>query len=595
MNVLVYAGAGTSSASVQHVLQSLKKYAGRFYDIKRIDEVALSNEPWEAGCSLLVIPGGRDLPYLESLKPTAINRIKNWLIHDGGKYLGICAGAYFASTEIEFDRGGPLEVVGKRPLSLFNGRAIGPLFPGFSYDGHEGSCAAKLLPSFKFNSSPFTAYYNGGCHFIEGNIEADQILARYPNGENAVILCGVGKGTALLTGAHIEYDMALLDIEENIPKTLVEDLKPTDSIKNKFWSDCLRLLGLQVEETALRTSENMLLTPLLVYSSSIEQAQLSPSWLGGNKADTKAFKLSDNDNPLVNFDESSSDYLVHIPKDNKEVFPGMSFNPEAFFERLKTLRFGHSLLYAERILSTQTILMNNPGFASQLSSGTVVLAGDQLAGKGRGNNVWLSSTGCLQFTLIIDHTTSKTLSIIQYLVATAMAKTISHLPGLGLGEVRLKWPNDIYIQRKSDGQLKKAGGILVTSYCTGNAFRLYIGIGLNVYDTPWSFCVNDLADGTGSHITKEILLSGFLNCFENLYHSMVATSRFPKELYYKYWLHQDQIVFLEEEQKQVKITGIDENGYLLVYELSDNDKKHLLQPDGNSFDMMKKLIVRKIH
>lgn len=588
MNVLVYSGPGTSVTSVQHVLQSLKKYVGRFYDIKKIDEVALSNEPWEVGCSLLVIPGGRDVPYLESIKPAAISRIKNWVANDGGKYLGICAGAYFASAKVVFDKGGALEVVGSRPLSFFKGQAVGPLFPGFSYNGHEGACAVKLLPSLRFDSPPFEAYYNGGCHFLD--VEAtDQIVAKYSNGENAIVFCGVGKGAALLTGAHIEYDSALLDIEKNVPKRLLQELEATEMVKNKFWSDCLRLLELQVEEAATSVSGNMLLSPLLVYSSSDEPSSLS--WIGGFKTDEKTFKLVSEGDKLADFDESRPDYLVHVPHGN--VFPWMTFNPKAFFNNLKTVAFGHNILYAERIMSTQTVLIKNPGFASQLPSGTVVLAGDQLAGKGRGKNFWLSSTGCLQFTMVIDHESPKTLSIIQYLVATAMAETISRLPGLNLGEIRLKWPNDIYIKRKSDEQMKKAGGILVTSNSIGNAFRLYIGFGINVYDTPWSFCVNDMADGSGPRITKEALLSGFLNSFESLYNTMVTNGRFPADLYYKHWSHQDEIVFLEEEQKQVILKGIDENGYLIAIDLANSDKKHLLQPDGNSFDMMKKLITRK--
>ena len=44
--------------------------------------------------------------------------------------------------------------------------------------------------------------------------------------------------------------------------------------------------------------------------------------------------------------------------------------------------------------------------------------------------------------------------------------------------------------------------------------------------------------------------------------------------------------------KKGVVVGIDEYGYLVV-KLSENNKHVTLQPDGNSFDMMKNLILIK--
>ena len=43
-------------------------------------------------------------------------------VENGGSYLGICAGAYFACDYIEFDKNGPLEVVGPRDLKFYPGK-----------------------------------------------------------------------------------------------------------------------------------------------------------------------------------------------------------------------------------------------------------------------------------------------------------------------------------------------------------------------------------------------------------------------------------------------------------------------------------------
>jgi biotin--protein ligase len=92
--------------------------------------------------------------------------------------------------------------------------------------------------------------------------------------------------------------------------------------------------------------------------------------------------------------------------------------------------------------------------------------------------------------------------------------------------------------------------------------------------------------------------------FEALHARLCAGAGFPYELYYKHWLHRRQVVYLEAEQAKVCIEGIDEHGYLraravdeglrgLLYPAASAARTFLLQPDGNSFDMMRKLIHRK--
>jgi biotin--protein ligase len=69
---------------------------------------------------LLAIGGGYDLGLIEALGVEGMANIKEY-VSTGGSYLGICAGAYFACDSIEFDQGGPLEVVGERSLKFCSG------------------------------------------------------------------------------------------------------------------------------------------------------------------------------------------------------------------------------------------------------------------------------------------------------------------------------------------------------------------------------------------------------------------------------------------------------------------------------------------
>ena len=111
---------------------------------------------------------------------------------------------------------------------------------------------------------------------------------------------------------------------------------------------------------------------------------------------------------------------------------------------------------------------------SFLPSPLLSLATHQIAGRGRGSNTWLSPPGCLQFSLYLRLSLASfpatKLVFIQYLFALAVAEACRDenvLGGLGW-DVRLKWPNDIYVATR-EGGMKKVGGVLVnTSFMGGN-------------------------------------------------------------------------------------------------------------------------------
>jgi len=110
------------------------------------------------------------------------------------------------------------------------------------------------------------------------------------------------------------------------------------------------------------------------------------------------------------------------------------------------------------------------------------LASLQLAGRGRGSNIWLSPSGCLQFSLLLRTSLvtlpASKLVFVQYLFGLAVVEACRGDTVLGkLGEkVRLKWPNDLYaITGTDDRDRKKIGGILVNTSFTGNQVVIVIG------------------------------------------------------------------------------------------------------------------------
>ncbi|GAA53586.1 biotin--protein ligase [Clonorchis sinensis] len=106
-----------SSLQLRTTLQTLFPKASIIEtDGRRLCERYLLNET-----TLLCFGGGYDLGFLETLGPSGCAVIRDF-IQKGGRYLGLCAGAYFASDQCVFDKGGPLEVCGQRFIRLFEGK-----------------------------------------------------------------------------------------------------------------------------------------------------------------------------------------------------------------------------------------------------------------------------------------------------------------------------------------------------------------------------------------------------------------------------------------------------------------------------------------
>ena len=131
----------------------------------------------------------------------------------------------------------------------------------------------------------------------------------------------------------------------------------------------------------------------------------------------------------------------------------------------------------------------NPRFLASLQAPIVSVATFQLSGRGRGSNTWLSPTGCLQFSILVRASlrasglSGPRLVFVQYLAGLAIVRACRDERALGAergARVRLKWPNDVYIDLPSSsssspsvaggGEKKKVGGILVNmSFADGNA------------------------------------------------------------------------------------------------------------------------------
>lgn len=227
--VLIYAGTGAGKDSVFQTLSTLKKNLGAKYEVRTVLALELIEQDWENETALLVVPGGADIPYTYLLNGKGNAKIKAY-VENGGAFLGICAGAYYGSSQVEFAVGSSLEVVGPRELGFFQGVSEGPALAPYHYKNHSGARAACLqLGAVSF--SP-VVFYSGGGAFVDAAAYSNvQVIANYNHEicqQAAIVKCLVGKGVALLSAVHFEFDPALMDEQDTYLKLLIPELQKSE-------------------------------------------------------------------------------------------------------------------------------------------------------------------------------------------------------------------------------------------------------------------------------------------------------------------------------------------------------------------------------
>jgi len=103
--------------------------------------------------------------------------------------------------------------------------------------------------------------------------------------------------------------------------------------------------------------------------------------------------------------------------------------------------------------------------------GTVIIADEQTAGRGRIKRVWLSPKGSIALSIILYPSVVNLPSLIM-LASLAVVHSIEAVTGL---RSQVKWPNDVLVNDR------KVCGILIESSLRGNIVDYaIIGIGVNV-------------------------------------------------------------------------------------------------------------------
>lgn len=201
------------------------------------------------------------------------------------------------------------------------------------------------------------------------------------------------------------------------------------------------------------------------------------------------------------------------------------------------------------------------------AEGTVVVAREQTAGRGRAGRVWQTPHGtALLFSVLLRPTVPvERLSRVALVAAVAVAEALEEQTGL---VVYLKWPNDVWIDER------KVAGILVSSRIVSTAATAVLGIGLNVNQE-----LGELPQGavslrvaTGRAHDLEELLQNLLYRLDAAYRSFLTSEGRPDLASWRQRaaLLGEQVAIVDGGVERIGVfEGIDEQGALLLSTADD--------------------------
>ncbi len=242
---------------------------------------------------------------------------------------------------------------------------------------------------------------------------------------------------------------------------------------------------------------------------------------------------------------------------------GDIFDEKTIREHLRTGWAGRQVVFRIQVDSTNAL-------AERLSKegaphGTLVVAREQTAGRGRLGRNWIVPSGTsLTMSLLlrpeISPDAAPMLTLVMGLSAALALEDLDLFPGI-------KWPNDVVLSRK------KVCGILTEMNLEGSGIReVIIGVGLNVNVDSFPPELPDKATSlsleTGKSYDKNILISRILERFEKAYDEFCKTSDLKglMEDYNRLLVNRGELVKVldQKDPYEGRALGINELGELLV-------------------------------
>ncbi|AKC59766.1 biotin--[acetyl-CoA-carboxylase] ligase [Blochmannia endosymbiont of Polyrhachis (Hedomyrma) turneri] len=230
---------------------------------------------------------------------------------------------------------------------------------------------------------------------------------------------------------------------------------------------------------------------------------------------------------------------------------------------LSQLSYKGELVILKTVASTNQYLLDNIYY---LQSGDVCLAESQMQGRGRYGKYWFSPFGknvYLSIYWLLSHSNRREPITILSLVVSVVIVEV--LQSLGVNDIRVKWPNDIYFRGR-----KLAGVLIEVISKFRNCIHVVIGIGINtammlkvVEDSVSIVSLEEI----GIKVDRNILAVKMINA---LYRSLIQfeccgfSSFISRWLSLDYFYNQRVKVFVDDRWVLGISKGINGNGELLL-------------------------------
>jgi BirA family biotin operon repressor/biotin-[acetyl-CoA-carboxylase] ligase len=242
-----------------------------------------------------------------------------------------------------------------------------------------------------------------------------------------------------------------------------------------------------------------------------------------------------------------------------------SLSPTAITNNLGTRFIGQRVIYYPSLPSTMDEAKRQAQQGAK--EGTVIVAGEQTAGRGRMKRGWLSPRGSIALSIILYPKLAYLSSLIM-VASLGVAHCIEKVTGL---KAEIKWPNDVLVNSK------KVCGILIESEVKGKrADYAIIGIGINVNLKPADLSeALPLATSLSHELGKDISRLDMIRCLlaeiERLYLALPSG-----EAVYRQW--RDKLVTLG---KKVRLSSEETTLEGIAESVASDGSLRLRQSDGS--------------
>ncbi len=188
-----------------------------------------------------------------------------------------------------------------------------------------------------------------------------------------------------------------------------------------------------------------------------------------------------------------------------------SLLPASITDNLGTHFIGQKVIHYASLTSTMEVAKREAQHGA--AEGTVIIAEEQTAGRGRIKRTWLSPKGNIALSVILYPSLEHLPSLIM-LVSLAVVYSIETVVAL---KPQLKWPNDVLINGR------KVCGVLIESDVSENKVNCaIIGIGVNVNlglsaSPDLVLTATSLSDELGRYVSRLDIVRQLLIELERLY------------------------------------------------------------------------------